>query len=171
VNQCNRRSETQERLNTTNKNEWTNTKGKGERYWCTYWVWFPPFSHTLFPERARLLTIDDPIGRGKLVTSDIYISSRSCETHPLTYLHSEAEDPLTFPKKNLKKTIKQMLFAKLRIKTNYFSSFSFSFFFSHHRGATRVAENTGPSAQPNYPWPVKKISIILPVVNHQVSCY
>jgi len=57
----------------------------------------PPFSHPMFPERARLLTIDDPIGSGKLVTSDIYIASRSCETHPLIYLHIEAEDPLTFP--------------------------------------------------------------------------
>jgi len=57
----------------------------------------PPFSHPLFPERARLLTIDDPIGSGKLVRSDIYIASRFCETHPLTYLHSEAEDPFAFP--------------------------------------------------------------------------
>jgi len=56
----------------------------------------PPFSHPLFPERARLLTIDDPIGSGKLVTSDIYIAYRSCETHLLIYLPSEAEDPLTF---------------------------------------------------------------------------
>jgi len=56
---------------------------------------FCPPRTPLFTERFRLTMTDDPIGSGKLFTLYIYTLYQSSEFYPLTYLRSEAEDPLT----------------------------------------------------------------------------